>query len=78
MYIMCTKRKMSPSTRFHVQMSKTVKAREHYGANSLDLTLPAEVVETYEVNPGDIFEIEVNSDDDELSLTYTRVYESEE
>ncbi|WP_436935445.1 AbrB/MazE/SpoVT family DNA-binding domain-containing protein [Halovenus marina] len=59
-------------------MSKTVKAREHYGANSLDLTLPAEVVDEYDVNAGDIFEIEVASDDDELTLTYTRVYKSEE
>ena len=58
-------------------MSKTVKAREHYGANSLDLTLPADVVEEYDVNAGDIFEIEVASEDDELSLTYTRVYKSE-
>jgi antitoxin component of MazEF toxin-antitoxin module len=58
-------------------MSKTVKAREHHGANSLDLTLPAEVVRDYDVNPGDIFEIEVEEDGDELALTYTRVYESE-
>lgn len=75
---MCTKRKMSPSTRSQVNMSKTVKAREHYGANSLDLTLPADVVEEYDVNAGDVFEIEVASEDDELSLTYTRVYKSEE
>lgn len=60
-----------------MHMSKTVKAREHHGANSLDLTLPAEVVRDYDVNPGDIFEIEVTADDDELTLTYTRVYESE-
>ena len=74
---MCTKRKMSPPTRTKMYMSKTVKAREHYGANSLDLTLPADVVEEYDVNAGDIFEIEVASEDGELSLTYTRVYESE-
>jgi len=57
-------------------MGKTVKAREHYGANSLDLTLPAEVVDEYEVSPGDIFEIDVESRDDDLVLTYKRVYEA--
>lgn len=77
MYIMCTKRKLSSPAGSQLCMSKTVKAREHHGANSLDLTLPAEVVRDYNVNPGDIFEIEVEEDGDELALTYTRVYESE-
>lgn len=75
MYIMCTKCKMSPSTRSQLQMSKTVKAREHYGANSLDLTIPADVVKEHDVNPGDIFEIVINSEDGELVLTYKRVYQ---
>jgi antitoxin component of MazEF toxin-antitoxin module len=56
-------------------MSKTVKAREHYGANSLDLTIPADVVKEHDVNPGDIFEIVINSEDGELVLTYKRVYQ---
>lgn len=60
-----------------MHMTKTVKAREHYGANSLDLTIPSEVVNEHDVNPGDIFEIEVKSDDGDLELTYKRVYKSE-
>lgn len=58
-------------------MTKTVKAREHHGANSLDLTIPSNVVDEHDVNAGDIFEIEIEADGDDLSLTYTRVYESE-
>lgn len=73
---MCTKGKMSPPTRIKMNMSKTVKAREHYGANSLDLTIPSEIVREHDVSPGDIFEIEVDPDDGELVLSYTRVYES--
>lgn len=57
-------------------MTKTVKAREHHGANSLDLTIPSEVVREYDVSPGDIFEIEVESNSGELVLMYSRVYES--
>lgn len=58
-------------------MSKTVKAREHYGADSLDLTIPSELVREYDVNPGDIFEIDHEVDDGELVVRYRRVYESE-
>lgn len=57
-------------------MGKTVKAREHHGANSLDLTIPSEVVREYDVKPGDIFEIEVKSEDNRLILNYERVYQS--
>ena len=57
-------------------MTDTVKAREHYGANSLDITIPSEEVRDYNVNPGDIFELEVDSEDDELVLKYKRVYQS--
>ena len=58
-------------------MSKTVKAREHYVADSLDLTIPSELVREYDVNPGDIFEIDHEVDDGELVVRYRRVYESE-
>lgn len=53
---------------------KTVKAREHHGARSLDLTLPADVRERFDVEPGDIFTVEVEESDGQLAVTYTRVY----
>ena len=55
-------------------MTDTVKAREHYGANSLDITIPSEEVRNYNINPGDIFEFKIESEDGELVLTYERVY----
>jgi len=57
-------------------MTQTVKAREHHGANSLDLTLPVEVVREYDVTPGDVFEIEFTEEDGDVVLKYRRVYES--
>jgi antitoxin component of MazEF toxin-antitoxin module len=56
-------------------MAKTVKARVHHGADSLDLTIPADVVREFDVNSGDIFEV-VISDDESLEIKYERVYES--
>lgn len=58
-------------------MAKTVKARERHGSPSLDLTIPAEVVREQDVNAGDVFEITFESDNDDLVLTYKRVYNSE-
>jgi len=57
-------------------MSDTVKAREHYGANSLDLTIPTKVVEELDLSPGDIFEITVDTDDEDVTLSYELVYKS--
>lgn len=37
----------------------TVKAREHYGSKSLDLTIPVELKEKYDIKAGDVFEIEI-------------------
>ena len=57
-------------------MAKTVKARVHHGADSLDLTIPADVVREFDLNSGDIFEVDV-SDGESLEIKYERVYESE-
>jgi len=58
-------------------MAKTVKARVHHGADSLDLTIPAELVREYEIKEGDIFEVEISKKDNDIVLSYERVYESE-
>ena len=57
-------------------MSKTVKAREHYGADSLDLTIPTEVVEDYELNPGDIFDVSVEQNGGTITISYELVHRS--
>jgi len=59
-------------------MAKTVKARIHHGADSLDITIPVEIVREHDINEGDIFKIKVNEKDENLVLSYERVYESEE
>mgnify|MGYP006284982141 CR=1 FL=1 len=57
-------------------MGKTVKAREHYGADSLDLTIPTSTVEEHDLSPGDIFEVNVKHGDDEVVITYELVHRS--
>lgn len=55
---------------------KTVKARIHHGAESLNLTIPADVVRENEINEGDVFEIEVAEKEGNTIIKYHRVYES--
>lgn len=56
-------------------VKKTVKARAHHGASSLNLTIPAELVRDCKISEGDIFEIEVEKDVG-IKLIYKRVYSS--
>jgi len=57
-------------------MAKTVKARERQGSPSLDLTIPAEVVREEDINAGDVFEITLRSGEEDIILSYRRVYQS--
>lgn len=56
----------------------TVKAREHQGTNSLDLTIPAAICEKFGVKPGDVFEVGATEDKEQVSVTYRRVYKAHE
>lgn len=58
-------------------MAKTVKARVHHGADSLDLTIPADAVREFDINSGDVFEVVVETEGSDLIIKYNRVYESE-
>ncbi|MFB6158615.1 MAG: AbrB/MazE/SpoVT family DNA-binding domain-containing protein [Candidatus Nanohalobium sp.] len=58
-------------------MSNTFRARKRHGADSLDLTIPAEMVREMNISDGDVFKLEVE-DGEDLKLTYERVYSSEE
>lgn len=55
----------------------TVKAREHHGSSSYDLTIPAEVVKEYDLRIGDVFQVtaECEEEDGEVVITYKRVFE---
>jgi len=52
----------------------TVKAREHQGTKSLDLTIPAKIVKDANISQGDIFKITLVKEKDKLSIKYVRVY----
>ena len=51
-----------------------VKSRLHHGSNSLDLTIPSEVVKTLKLKPGDIFKLIVKTEWDTVILQYERIY----
>lgn len=57
-------------------MAKTVKARNHYGADSLDLTIPTDMVREYELSPGDIFEVTVEKTENSATISYELVHRS--
>ena len=56
----------------------TVKARQRYGSNSIDLTLPASIRKEYSINHGDIFKISPVKKDDVLTLEYKLIYHNQE
>lgn len=58
-------------------MSTTVKARVHHGAESLNLTIPADIVRGNNIAAGDIFKIEATDEEGNIVIKYRRVYESE-
>lgn len=53
---------------------KTVKARRHEGATSLDLTLPSHVCSSFGIKAGDIFSVVASRERGRITITYTRVY----
>lgn len=57
-------------------MSHTVKAREHYGADSLDLTIPTEIVREHDLSPGDILEVTVEDDEKGTKICYELVHQA--
>ncbi|MFB6197432.1 MAG: hypothetical protein ABEI52_04070 [Halobacteriaceae archaeon] len=55
---------------------KTVKARGREGTSTKDLSIPAAVTREYDVQPGDVFTIDAETDDEgQLVLRYTRVFD---
>ena len=56
------------------EKENTVKSRLHHGSNSLDLTIPSEIVKSMKINPGDVFRLVTKNENDLLVLQYERVY----
>lgn len=55
---------------------KIVKVRGRHGTKSLDITIPAELSEKFDINAGDLFKVKVIIDDDLLTINYQLVYKS--
>ena len=55
-------------------MESTVKSRLHHGSNSLDLTIPSDVVKQFKINPGDVFKLIAKTEKNSVILQYERVY----
>ena len=55
---------------------KIVKVRGRHGTKSLDITIPAELSEKFDINAGDLFKVKVIKDDDLLTINYQLVYKS--
>lgn len=73
MYIKYIKYYMYLNIEFNNMEKTTVKARSRQGTKSMDLTIPAKVCDELNISPGDIFELTVTKDKNEI-LTYKRVY----
>ncbi len=54
----------------------TVKARTHYGTDSLDLTIPTQVCKENRIHEGDIFSLDILREGKETILKYTRIFEN--
>jgi hypothetical protein len=58
---------------------RTVKARSHHGAPSLDLTIPADVKRAHGINAGDLFLVTAETrNGSDVVLKYKRVYRNGE
>jgi hypothetical protein len=54
----------------------TVKARVHYGTDSLDLTIPTQICKDNKIRDGDVFSVDVSSENEIITIKYKRIYEN--
>ena len=62
--------------KYRIMKNYTVKARQRYGSNSIDLTLPASIRKKYSINHGDIFRIKASKKNEKLTLEYKLIYQN--
>lgn len=60
-----------------INMTKIIKARERQGTKSLDITIPTEIQQDYNINKGDLFKIDVENIDNKIKIIYTRIYKEQ-
>ena len=55
---------------------KIVKVRGRHGTKSLDITIPAELSEKFDINAGDLFKVNVINDNESLTINYQLIYKN--
>lgn len=53
-----------------------VKVRGRQGTKSLDITIPAELSKEFNINTGDLFKVNVISDNDVITIKYELIYKN--
>ncbi|MBR0472637.1 MAG: AbrB/MazE/SpoVT family DNA-binding domain-containing protein [Methanosphaera sp.] len=56
---------------------KIVKVRGRHGTKSLDITIPAELSEKYNINAGDLFKVKIKNDNDLITIEYHLIYKNQ-
>lgn len=57
-----------------MKKKSTIKARLHYGAKSLDISIPVSICEEFKINEGDVFSVEVKKETSDIELVYRRIF----
>lgn len=55
---------------------KFVKVRGRHGTKSLDITIPAELSEKFDINAGDLFKVKIINDGDSININYQLIYKN--
>ena len=53
-----------------------VKVRGRQGTKSLDLTIPAKLSKEFNINAGDVFKVNILSDNDVITIKYELIYKN--
>lgn len=53
-----------------------VKVRGRQGTKSLDITIPAKLSEKFDINAGDLFKVNIISDNDIITIKYELIYKN--
>lgn len=53
-----------------------VKVRGRQGTKSLDITIPAKLSEEFNIKAGDLFKVNITSNDGVISITYELIYKN--
>lgn len=57
-------------------IKKIVKVRGRTGTSSFDLTIPVKIAELCDLHQGDVFEVSIDENSNDLKLVYTLIYKN--